>query len=216
MAEGPSTADAPGEPFVLAAFDFDGTISHRDSLLPFLVAVRGRTAVAGALVRISPQLAAMAIGHGDRDAAKERLVAALLTGHSAEEIDAAGRRHADELGDRLRPATLERVRWHRDKGHRLVMISASPAVYLEPLAADLGFDAVLATGLEADDTGRLTGRLSGANVRGPEKVARLDAWLGERRPTELWAYGDSEGDRELLAAADHAFRVERSGAIRRT
>lgn len=198
---------------MLAAFDFDGTISRRDSLLPFLVAVRGRAAVAGAIARLTPQLAAMAVGRGDRDATKERLVAALLTGHSARELHAAGRRHADNLARHLRPATLERVAWHRNEGHRLVMISASPSVYLEPLAAELGFDALLATELEVGD-GRLTGRLAGTNVRGPEKVARLDLWLGDRRPTEMWAYGDSAGDRELLDRADHAFLVRRNGEIR--
>lgn len=199
---------------MLAAFDFDGTISHRDSLLPFLVSVRGRVAVASALARLSPRLAAMAIGRGDRHDTKERLVSTLLAGHSATELHAAGRRHANALIHRLRPATLARVRWHHDEGHLLVMISASPAVYLEPLAVDLGFNAVLATGLDVDADGRITGQLTGVNVRGPEKVARLEAWLGERRPTELWAYGDSDGDRELLAAADHAFRIQRNGDIR--
>jgi phosphatidylglycerophosphatase C len=198
---------------VVAAFDFDGTISRRDSLLPFLVAVRGWRAVAAALARLAPQLLLMALGRDDRDATKERLLHALLAGHAATELWASGETHASALLHRLRPATLERVRWHREQDHQLVMISASPTVYLEPLAAELGFDAVLATGLEVDGAGRLTGRLDGGNVRGPEKVARLRAWLGSRRVDELWAYGDSRGDRELLAAADHAFRVGRGGRI---
>jgi phosphatidylglycerophosphatase C len=198
---------------VVAAFDFDGTISRRDSLLPFLVAVRGRRAVAAALARLTPQLLLMALGRDDRDVTKERLLHALLAGHPATELWASGEAHASALLSRLRPATLERVRWHREQDHQLVMISASPTVYLEPLAAELGFDAVLATGLEVDGTGRLTGRLDGGNVRGPEKVARLRAWLGSRPVDELWAYGDSRGDRELLAAADHAFRVGRGGRI---
>ena len=214
VSRGLSAAGSPTGSFVLAAFDFDGTISRRDSLLGFLVAVRGRAAVAGALARIAPRLAQIAFGRGDRHDTKERLVSSLLAGHSAEDLEAVGRRHADHLTRRLRPTTLERAAWHRDQGHRLVMISASMSVYLEPLAADLGFDALLATELEVDDAGRLTGRLSGANVRGPEKVARLDGWLGSQRPTEMWAYGDSAGDRELLARADHAFLVQRNGDIK--
>ena len=49
----------------------------------------------------------------------------------------------------------------------------------------------------------LTGALSGANVRKAEKARRLSDWLRRRRPYELWAYGDSSGDDELLAMADH-------------
>jgi HAD superfamily hydrolase (TIGR01490 family) len=205
--------DGADDGFVVAAFDFDGTISHRDSLLPFLVSVRGPVAVGLALFRIAPQLACMAVGRGDRDATKERLVGKLLTGHPADELREAGRRHASALVHRLRPATLERIRWHREQGHELVMISASPSVYLEPLAAELGFDAVLATRLQDDGAGRLTGRLEGGNVRGAAKVSRLEGWLGGREPAALWAYGDSSGDRELLARADHPFRVGRRGTI---
>ena len=64
----------------------------------------------------------------------------------------------------------------------------------------------MATELEVDADGRCTGALVGGNCRGPEKVRRLHAWLdahhGGRDAVELWAYGDSPGDRELLAAAD--------------
>jgi phosphatidylglycerophosphatase C len=90
------------------------------------------------------------------------------------------------------------------------MISASLAVYLAPLGRQLGFDAVLATALEVGSDGRLTGRLEGANVRGQEKVDRLRQWLGVDT-CELWAYGDSDGDRELLALADHGYRIGRRG-----
>jgi phosphatidylglycerophosphatase C len=73
----------------------------------------------------------------------------------------------------------------------------------------LGVDAVLATRLAADGE-TFTGALVGENCRGPEKLRRLDEWLaarvgveGGRNGVELWAYGDSAGDRELLEVADH-------------
>jgi phosphatidylglycerophosphatase C len=65
---------------------------------------------------------------------------------------------------------------------------------------------VIACSLETDGTGRATGRLIGGNCRGPEKVRRLREWLGAE-PAELWAYGDSAGDDELLAFADHPTRL---------
>ena len=69
---------------------------------------------------------------------------------------------------------------------------------------------MLATELAVGDDGRLTGELARPNVRGPEKVRRLDEWLArEGRPAFVWAYGDSAGDRELLARADQAISVGR-------
>ncbi len=87
-----------------------------------------------------------------------------------------------------------------------MIVSASLETYLLPLAPRLGVDHVIACTPEVDRRDVLTGELVGGNVRGPEKVRRLEAWLGEG-PVELWAYGDSSGDDELLARADHPTRV---------
>src|SRR5437016_5665528 len=82
-------------------------------------------------------------------------------------------------GGRRRPDIRARVDWHRAEGHELVLVSASPELYVAPIGRRLGFDEVLATRLEVDAAGLLTGRLVGANCRGPEKVARLRAWRGD-------------------------------------
>jgi phosphatidylglycerophosphatase C len=201
------TAPAANGSLVVAAFDFDGTLTKHDSLLPFLTAVRGRAAVSLAMARLAPRLGLMAMGRADRDHTKEQLVTSLLAGSSAAALDTAGARYGDHLATRLRPDVVERLDWHRDAGHELVLISASPTVYLEPLGAQLGFAAVLATRLEVGPDGTLSGRFEGGNCRGPEKVRRLQAWLGSRTPTEVWAYGNSAGDDDLLAFADHARRV---------
>ena len=147
-------------------------------------------------------------GWRDRDVEKERLVGRLLAGRTDTDVRAQGREFAAALEHEqpYRSETIERLRWHQTEGHEIVIVSAGLDVYLEPLAPTLGVDHLLCTRLEADATGTLTGRLLGANVRGPEKARRLQEWLGDE-PVELWAYGDSAGDRELLALADHATRI---------
>jgi phosphatidylglycerophosphatase C len=193
----------------VAAFDFDGTLVPGDSLLPFVWNVAGPGRFLAAALRHGPRVAlATAARIGSRDAAKAAFVGATLRGLAVSEVVGAAAEFATQLEARVHPEALERIAWHRRRGDELVLISASLLVYLEPLAASLGFDAVLATGLEVGQDGFLTGALEGANVRGPEKVRRLDAWLGGRA-VELWAYGDSEGDRELLARADHGRRIRR-------
>jgi phosphatidylglycerophosphatase C len=192
----------------VAAFDFDGTISQRDTLGPFLASVCGRGAVYRALLVRSPALAAALVGIGQRDAEKERLCRKLLAGRTIEQVRDAGSQYAHRLvGDgAFREQALDDLARHRELGHEIVIVSASLDVYLDPLAPHLGVDHVISTSLEVDDQGHVTGRLLGGNVRGPEKARRLRAWLGPD-PVELWAYGDSAGDRELLAMADHPTRV---------
>ncbi len=204
-----TTAPRPAARRCVAAFDFDGTITRGDCLGPFLASVVGRARLSRALAFRSPALAGALVGFGDRDAEKERLVGKLLAGRSAAEVRDAGARFADRLVTEqpFRSETLERLAWHRGEGHELVIVSASLDVYLEPLAPAFGVDHVLCTGLEVGGDGRLTGRLLGGNVRGHEKARRLRAWLGDDGPVELWAYGNSSGDRELLAMADHPVRV---------
>jgi phosphatidylglycerophosphatase C len=202
---------SPSQRRVVAAFDFDGTLVPGDSLLPFVWRLAGRRRFAAATVRHGLQVAlASGLHVGSRDAAKAAWVRTALRGLPLAEAVAEGERFAEHLERRVTPDALGRVRWHRSRGHEVVLISASLHVYLAPFGHRLGFDAVLATGLGVGDDGRLTGELDGANVRGPEKVARLRQWLGIDT-CELWAYGDSDGDKELLAAADHGYRISRRG-----
>jgi len=192
---------------VVAAFDFDKTISTRDNVVPFLRAVVGRTRLARAFLAISPRLVRAALDDERRDAAKVALVRRTLTGYDAGRVAGTAAEFADDVVARhLRPDVVERVAWHRNQGHELVIVSASFTSYLDPIAARLGFATVLATELAVGDDGRLTGELVRPNVRGAEKVRRLDEWLGAGTAF-VWAYGDSSGDRELLARADQGVMI---------
>ena len=118
-------------------------------------------------------------------------------------LDAAADRFVRErLPALLRDDMLARIREHQALGNEVVLVSASPSLYLRKWAASAGIDTVLASELEWRD-GAYTGRLAGRNCWGPEKSARLRAWWGERAPRTLYAYGDSRGDREMAALADH-------------
>jgi phosphatidylglycerophosphatase C len=192
---------------VVAAFDFDGTVSTRDCVVPFTRFAGGTWPVAGRLGRALPRLLPT-LARGDRDRLKEESARAAFGGRPAAEVDAAGVEFASIVASSwLRPGTVGRMRWHREAGHDVVLVSASFGCYLRPVGELLGVDAVLATELEVGGGGRLTGELVDGNCRGAEKRRRLHAWLdgrhGGRSRVELWAYGDSPGDRELLADADH-------------
>ncbi|NWB84065.1 HAD family hydrolase [Pseudomonas gingeri] len=187
------------------AFDFDGTITTTDSLRDFVRYQVGnrRFLIAGLLVL--PWLAGMYTGLCKRAEAKARFLAFTLRGRSQVELEEAAARYvAERLPTLIRPEMLERIEAHKRLGHRLVLVSASPTLYLEHWAPAVGFDAVLATQLEFRN-GRFTGRLASPNCWGPEKVRQLQHWLGDARGRVLFAYGDSRGDQEMLAFAEHGW-----------
>lgn len=209
-----SEAPAEGRGTV-AAFDVDGTITTRDCVVPFMRRITGAR-------RIVPRLGVRAhqtlptLLRRDRDRLKALASAAAFRGHRESEVRRRGVEFAQFVHDHwLRSDTMERFAEHRTAGHTIVLVSASFEVYLQPLAELLGAHGVLATKLAASDD-VLTGALDGPNCRGPEKVRRLHAWLdqhhGGRSGLRVEAYGDSPGDREMLADADVAHWVNRGRA----
>ncbi len=210
---------AAGRP-VVAAFDFDGTLTEGGSVWPFLAAVAGPWAVARAAAGLLPALVRAAVlGGHHADTAKEALFARTLTGRDAAEVAAQaavfGRAHYQR---HRRPDLHRRLEWHRRQGHRLVIVSASPELYLRPVAEELGVDGVVATRLAVGPDGRLTGRYDGLNCRGSEKMDRLRRWIETAGAAQadgdepfVWAYGNSGGDRQLLAGADVGVDVGKLG-----
>ncbi len=187
---------------VLAAFDFDGTISTRDTFFPFLLHACGRKAVYTQLAFSLVELLRPQCERSVRDRLKASLVRRLFRSRPRESLEGIAREYAQSvLRCRLRPRAVERIRWHQEQGHRCILVSASLDVYLEPIARSLGFDDLLCTRL--DRTGALlNGELIGHNCRRAEKVTRLAGLVGDLSRHRIYAYGDSAGDRELLDIAD--------------
>jgi phosphatidylglycerophosphatase C len=192
----------------VAAFDVDGTLTTADCVVPFLRRTVGTRTLVRRMLR-TPVGLTRAGARRDRDALKAASAAATFRGLPIELVEADARLFAREVHDRrLRREVVQSLHGHADAGHTVLLVSASFEVYLRPLAELLGAHDVLAVRLEVDENGILTGGLEGANCRGPEKVVRVHDWLerhaGGRAAVHLTAYGDSRGDRELLADADEA------------
>ncbi len=200
---------SPG-PTVVAAFDFDGTLTVRDCMVPFLGQLAGRAGLVAGLVR-QPRAVVTAILRRDRDRFKAAVVRAAYAGRDVASVERFGAAYAGTVHDtQLRADTVSRLAWHRRQGHMVVLVSASLGAYLHPFGERLGVDGVVCTEAVVGGDGRYTGELAGANCRGPEKERRLRMWLAANQlaDAELWAYGDSRGDRELLLAAHHSTNVK--------
>jgi phosphatidylglycerophosphatase C len=185
--------------------------------MPFMRRVAGTGGLVAGLGRRAHQLIP-AIVRRDRDGLKSVATAAVFRGRAIDEIDAVGRQFAEHVASSwLRDDVVASLDEHRRHGDHVVLVSASYAVYLVPLAARLGGADVIGTQLAVDGAGRCTGLLDGGNCRGAAKVVRLHRWLDERfggrANVTLWAYGDSPGDEPMLADADHPVWVARKHRV---
>ncbi len=189
----------------IAAFDFDGTLTTRDTLFSFTCWRRRRAEVVADLLKTLPLLALYSARLVGNDSHKMALFARAFQGMPADAFERRARDFArSEIPGMIRAEALERVRFHQQRGDRVVIVSASPTDWIVPWAVSEGVTEVIGNPAEVT-AGRVTGRLAGVNCYGPEKVRRLLALNPERESYTLFAYGDGRGDRELLAAADHPY-----------
>ena len=182
----------------IAVFDVDGTLLRGDCL--WLAARRAKGPVSQLLAVLAclPWLIAWQLRLVSTGRFKQQTIAAFGVCDAVNLAEGAGR--ADwllgELRGQLRPEALQRLRWHQQRGDRVLLCSASPRLLLQPLANWLGVE-LLCTELEQQQ-GHWRPKLSSPNCKGPEKVRRLAEHLGPLEGLTIEAYGDSKGDRELL------------------
>lgn len=195
---------------VVAAFDVDNTLTVRDCVVPFMRKVAGTGSLIASIVRRPIVVMRLALAK-DRDALKALFVTAAFTGRSVKDVsDVAAHFASDIAGKWMRDDVSQRLRWHQEQGHVVVLVSASLQPYLDVLGDLLEVDAVLCTRLQSQD-GVYTGDLAGQNCRGEEKVVRLKEWCAMANipfDSVKYAYGDSSGDRQMLAAVDEGVLVK--------
>jgi HAD superfamily hydrolase (TIGR01490 family) len=190
---------------VIAAFDLDGTLTRRDTLIDFLIKTIGYRKLAMGLFVNSPMLMKHLFGIISSETAKQTMFTHFFKGWRVGEFDRQCHVYSSSrLPYLLKGEALSRCDWHKKQGHRLVCVSASIRNWVAPWALQYGFRNVIATEIETDG-GMITGRFRGRNCNGPEKVRRFLEIFPERDRYTLFAYGDSRGDEQLLSFADYAF-----------
>lgn len=201
----------------VALFDLDGTLTWRDTLLPFLRGYLARhpRRLPG-LWRLAPALAGFVLLNRDRGKLKSRVIRMVMGGDTRPSVDAWAEIFVRSLMPRrlFRPAALAAVEAHRAAGDRLVLLSASPDLYVPRIGELLGFERTLCTELQWQGQ-RLDGNLKTANRYGEEKLRCL-AWLRTQyRDLPIVAYGNSASDLIHLRQADRAVLVNANAGARR-
>ena len=197
---------------VVAAFDFDGTLTNKDTLIAFICFTHGRRRLFMGFLRHAPWLLLMKIGLYPNWKAKEKVFSYFYKGTAYEQFAQWGQEFADVAETMLNKKTVGTLKRHLSEGHKVCVVTASIDEWVRPVCRRLGVGTVLATRIEVSVSGRLTGRLlssrpddEGKNCYGSQKVVQLLEAFPHRQSYRLYAYGDSRGDDELLSLADVGF-----------
>jgi HAD superfamily hydrolase (TIGR01490 family) len=188
----------------LALFDFDGTLTTRDSLGDFIHYACGTPKTIIGAIMLTPVLTGYACRLIANDKAKEKVLGYFLGGQSLEEIRSVAQNYAtNRIPQILRSKGLEKLQWHIAQGHKVVLVSASASLWLKPWSDSLGIE-LLSTELEVSND-LLTGRYASKNCHGEEKVRRINEYLNLDEFDQIYAYGDASGDKPMLGLAEYAF-----------
>lgn len=192
----------------IAAFDFDGTITKKDTLFDFIIFCKGKFRLLVGLIVLSPILIAYKLKIVKNSTAKQLLFSYYFKGDSIEAFNKKGKEYIQRINRISYADSLERMNWHKQQGHTIVIVSASINNWIKPWSDTIKIDKVLSTEIELKNN-IITGKFSTNNCYGPEKVSRLLKEYPVRSEYILYAYGDSKGDNELLEIADYAIRYKK-------
>ena len=185
-------------------YDFDGTLTRRDSFLDFIRYTCGSRSLYCGLLLFSPLLILMKLQLYANGRAKERLFTHFFQGMSIRVFDDLCAKYGLSRADLLLDAARKAVNEVASNGYRIFIVSASVDRWVLPFFRDVPNVTVIGTQLEVEN-GLVTGRFSTPNCYGAEKVRRIQALLPYREQYKLIAHGDSRGDKEMLNYADQGY-----------
>lgn len=193
----------------LALFDFDGTLTTRETFPDFMRYAVARPRLLAGGVLLAPVVFGYRRGWVAGNPTRASIVQVGLRGVDAARLRAQGEAFArDLLPAVLRAEAMARLQWHRERGDRIVVVSGGLDVYLAPWCA--AQDVEVLCSVLAERNGRITG-YAGAQCVGEEKVRRVRALCDPQAYPAVHAYGDTHEDLAMLAMAHH--RIYRGRAM---
>lgn len=193
----------------LVVFDFDGTLTEKDTFIEFAKMSVGTLGLTRAIIKNAYYLAAWKCRLTAGGYAKEKLFASLYAGKTHEWLKKKGELFATVISDFERADMVNTLDEHISKGDLVYIVSASMPEWITSWASrhSVPTDHVIGTLCEVNNDGIITGKFASCNCYGSEKVKRLSQTVGDLSNYHITAYGDSNGDKEMFAIANTAIRV---------
>lgn len=202
---------------ICAVFDVDETLIWQKSMFGFLRFWLGRTTDEASAAR-AYEIITVALRDLSRHAPREAVNRAFyrtFAGAPIADLQAAALDWYTGLdqGSLFIPETRKALDRHRDKGHRITLLSGSADFIVAPLAAEIDADHICAVTLETDDAGRCTGEITGIQTIGAGKRDALRALMSHHPARLLVGYGDHDSDAPFLAECDLGFLVSHETSL---
>lgn len=184
----------------LVLFDFDGTITTKDTFIAFLIFYKGMTKFLAGMAVMSPYLGLFALKLIPNWKAKQMVLRYFLSGESVDVLKKKCEEFSEKvLPSLIRPGAIQALNQYKSEKSIVAVVSASAENWVEPWCQKQGL-LCIATQLEVEN-GKITGNLCGPNCYGPEKVKRIEKQFTLKEFDEIVAYGDSTGDKEMFGIA---------------
>ena len=191
----------------IAVFDLDGTLTTKDTLLEFIKFACGVPRFYWGFLLFCPILILMKLHLFPNWKAKQMFFSHFFKGWEYNDFKAKGQLFANEIEKMENRKMLEKLNDHLNHSDVVYVISASIFEWVQPWCEKIGVSRVLTTQIEVDANGIISGRFATKNCYGKEKVRRLLEVEPERHSYILYAYGDSRGDKEMIAFSDYGSEV---------
>jgi HAD superfamily hydrolase (TIGR01490 family) len=187
----------------IAFFDFDGTITKKDTYIEFIKHCHGSLKTYFGFLFLSPILLLYKLKLLRNDVAKQITFSFFFKNMSKSNYLDKCDSFKNSISNILKPDALEKIAYHKSQNHYLTIVSASVEDWIRPWAMDNNFNEVIGTKIEIKNN-KLTGKFASENCYGPQKVTRIKEQINVSN-SYIYAYGDSKGDKQLLQFADEAY-----------
>lgn len=189
----------------IAFFDFDGTITKKDSMIEFIRYAKGDASLLKGFITLLPALIKLKLGIMEAGPAKEQMISYFFKGMKLNEFNALCKNFSKErLPHIIKADALRAINEHKHQGHEVVVVSASAENWISYWCTENGIG-YTGTRLQVDDEGRLTGKIDGVNCNGVEKVNRIKLSYDPAKYKNIYCYGDTSGDTGMLELATHRY-----------
>ena len=191
----------------IAVFDFDETLGIGISGLRFFRYFLGKKRFYYFMLHTSFWHFLFVMQWGEQYALN-KIFALLLKGQTVAEVTRTAEQFSKEIIPQyLYGKVLQRLKWHQEQEHQIIIISGSLDIYLRPWAEQIKATTLIATKLETTEEGYFTGKIEDQYYSGKAKLRALLELIGQLNNFVCYAYGNSVSDRYILAAADYAYWI---------
>lgn len=191
----------------ISVFDFDGTLTYLDTAYPFILFCRGFWGTFFKGLKLLPDFFWYFLGFLSRKQIKEIMLERYFKGKQVSFFQGMAKNFLQKHAWIIKKEMVQKLLECKAKGHQVVIVSANLTPFIQMVRELIPVDHMIATDIELDPQGKITGKILGENCWGPEKLNRFLQFLGDRSHYQVIAYGDSKGDKELLQNADIAHWV---------